>query len=110
MEPKSSILNWHKPVKDKLIGSNDHCASTVDLEANTMDNTESTTPDIKCTSLFQGLKQYFGQSPTLIASIIVKNATLSMSAAPEDLLKEAITVMSCDYEENTAWGRKVTII
>ncbi|XP_020102828.1 probable cellulose synthase A catalytic subunit 8 [UDP-forming] isoform X2 [Ananas comosus] len=107
MEPKSSILNWYKPVKDKLIDSNDHCASTVDLEANTTDNTEPTTPDIKCTSLFQGLKQYFGQSPTLIASIIVKNATLSMSAAPEDLLKEAITVMSCDYEENTAWGRKI---
>ncbi|KAJ0978784.1 hypothetical protein J5N97_014258 [Dioscorea zingiberensis] len=56
---------------------------------------------------FVDLKKCFGPSSTLIASIIVKDNRFSISARPDGFLKEAIHVISCEYEDNTAWGREI---
>ncbi|XP_072976869.1 probable cellulose synthase A catalytic subunit 8 [UDP-forming] isoform X1 [Typha angustifolia] len=106
MESKCSILSWYKPGKEKFY---DGCgyASTVHLEASTSCDVEPNILEAEYPSLFLSLKQYFGQSLTLIASIIVKDDRFSRSETPEDLLKEAINVVSCDYEENTSWGREI---
>ncbi|XP_077223000.1 putative cellulose synthase A catalytic subunit 2 [UDP-forming] isoform X2 [Tasmannia lanceolata] len=58
-------------------------------------------------STFQNLEKCFGQSRFLLASTLVNDDRLSQSITPQDLLKEAIHVISCDYEVNTAWGREI---
>ena len=63
--------------------------------------------EMKNPSLLLSLKKYFGESVTLIESVFVKDDPFSKSASPEELLKEAVHVRSCDYEDGTAWGRDV---
>ncbi|KAK4256437.1 hypothetical protein QN277_009301 [Acacia crassicarpa] len=49
----------------------------------------------------------FGQSPVLIASTILENGETVKDASLASLLKEAIHVISCSYEEKTEWGKEV---
>ncbi|XP_020520425.1 probable cellulose synthase A catalytic subunit 2 [UDP-forming] [Amborella trichopoda] len=58
-------------------------------------------------AIFSRLEKRFGQSAFLIASTLVKNDMFSRSATPEELLKEAIHVISCDYEDYTDWGNEI---
>ena len=58
-------------------------------------------------SSFQSMEICFGQSPLLIASNFVDDDIFSSDATVEEILRAAIHVISCDYEEKTAWGREV---
>ncbi|KAL5717180.1 cellulose synthase (UDP-forming) [Ranunculus cassubicifolius] len=58
-------------------------------------------------SVFFSLEKTFGQSKILLASVLVSDERFSQSTSPNELLKEAINVISCDYEENTSWGRDI---
>ncbi|KAI9073152.1 hypothetical protein K1719_044884 [Acacia pycnantha] len=49
----------------------------------------------------------FGQSPVLIASTMLENGETVKDASLASLLKEAIHVISCSYEEKTEWGKEV---
>lgn len=56
------------------------------------------------------LEKRFGQSAVFVASTLMENGGVPQSATPETLLKEAIHVISCGYEDKTDWGSEVYIV
>lgn len=55
----------------------------------------------------QKLEKKFGQSSVFVASTLLENGGTLKSASPASLLKEAIHVISCGYEDKTDWGKEV---
>ncbi|KAH7523339.1 hypothetical protein FEM48_Zijuj06G0000200 [Ziziphus jujuba var. spinosa] len=53
------------------------------------------------------LEKKFGQSPVFVASTLLDDGGTLKSASPASLLKEAIHVISCGYEDKTEWGKEV---
>lgn len=53
------------------------------------------------------LEKRFGQSAVFVASTLMENGGVPQSATPEILLKEAIHVISCGYEDKSEWGTEV---
>ncbi|KAJ6777549.1 X-BOX TRANSCRIPTION FACTOR-RELATED [Salix koriyanagi] len=53
------------------------------------------------------LEKRFGQSAVFVASTLMENGGVPDSATPETLLKEAIHVISCGYEDKTDWGNEI---
>ncbi|GMH20150.1 hypothetical protein Nepgr_021991 [Nepenthes gracilis] len=53
------------------------------------------------------LEKRFGQSEVFVASTLMENGGVPQSANPETLLKEAIHVISCGYEDKTEWGSEI---
>jgi len=53
----------------------------------------------------RSLEKRFGQSPVFIQSTLMENGGLPQSANPASLLKEAIHVISCGYEDKSKWGK-----
>nr|AGV22108.1 cellulose synthase 6 [Betula luminifera] len=53
------------------------------------------------------LEKKFGQSPVFIASALLENGGVPQNVSPASLLKEAIQVISCGYEDKTEWGKEV---
>ena len=53
------------------------------------------------------LEKRFGQSAVFVASTLMENGGVPQSADPDNLLKEAIHVISCGYEDKTDWGSEV---
>lgn len=56
------------------------------------------------------LEKRFGQSAVFVASTLMENGGVPQSATPENLLKEAIHVISCGYEDKTDWGAEVCFL
>jgi hypothetical protein len=52
----------------------------------------------------------FGLSSVFIESTLMENGGVPESANPSTLIKEAIHVISCGYEEKTEWGKEVSIL
>eukprot|EP00252_Welwitschia_mirabilis_P014830 TRINITY_DN3286_c0_g3_i1.p1 TRINITY_DN3286_c0_g3~~TRINITY_DN3286_c0_g3_i1.p1 ORF type:complete len:1007 (+),score=48.74 TRINITY_DN3286_c0_g3_i1:114-3134(+) len=55
----------------------------------------------------KNFEKRFGLSPVFIASTLMENGGLPDSANPGSLIKEAIHVISCGYEEKTEWGKEI---
>lgn len=55
----------------------------------------------------KSLEKRFGQSPVFISSALIEDGGLPKGTDAQLLIKEAIHVISCDYEEKTEWGREV---
>ncbi|KAI9079437.1 hypothetical protein K1719_038626 [Acacia pycnantha] len=53
------------------------------------------------------LEKKFGQSSVFVASTLLEDGGLTKSASSASLLKEAIHVISCGYEDKTEWGKEV---
>lgn len=53
------------------------------------------------------LEKKFGQSPVFVASTVEEEGGVPAGATPVSLLKEAIHVISCGYEDKTKWGKEV---
>jgi cellulose synthase A len=53
------------------------------------------------------LEKRFGQSNVFVASTLMESGGVPQSATPESLLKEAIHVISCGYEDKSEWGTEV---
>ncbi|CAN1802031.1 Cellulose synthase A catalytic subunit 6 [UDP-forming] [Linum perenne] len=54
------------------------------------------------------LEKRFGQSPVfIIAATVMENGGVPRGANSASLLKEAIHVISCGYEDKTEWGKEV---
>lgn len=51
----------------------------------------------------------FGQSPVFIASTLLEDGGVPPGASSASLLKEAIHVISCGYEDKTEWGKEVRV-
>ncbi|CAM8924454.1 unnamed protein product [Rhodiola kirilowii] len=49
----------------------------------------------------------FGLSSVFIESTLMENGGVAESAHPSTLIKEAIHVISCGYEEKTEWGKEI---
>ncbi|KAF8404446.1 hypothetical protein HHK36_009331 [Tetracentron sinense] len=49
----------------------------------------------------------FGQSPVFIASTLLETGGVPQEVSSASLLKEAIHVISCGYEDKTEWGKEV---
>lgn len=56
------------------------------------------------------LEKKFGQSPVFVASTLLEDGGSLKSTSPASLLKEAIHVISCGYEDKTEWGKEVTSV
>ncbi|XP_024396834.1 cellulose synthase A catalytic subunit 7 [UDP-forming] isoform X1 [Physcomitrium patens] len=55
----------------------------------------------------KNFEKRFGQSPVFVASTLLENGGVPHSANPGSLLKEAIHVISCGYEDKTDWGKEI---
>ncbi|KAF9688510.1 hypothetical protein SADUNF_Sadunf02G0204500 [Salix dunnii] len=55
----------------------------------------------------KSFEKRFGQSPVFIASTLMENGGLPEGTNSQSLIKEAIHVISCGYEEKTEWGKEV---
>ncbi|CAN6438858.1 unnamed protein product [Victoria cruziana] len=53
------------------------------------------------------LEKRFGQSPVFVASTLKENGGTIHAADSASLLKEAIHVISCGYEDKSEWGKEV---
>lgn len=49
----------------------------------------------------------FGQSNVFIAAALLEDGGVPKGASSASLLKEAIHVISCGYEDKTDWGKEV---
>lgn len=49
----------------------------------------------------------FGQSAIFVTSTLMEEGGVPPSSSPAALLKEAIHVISCGYEDKTEWGTEV---
>ncbi|KAH7428945.1 hypothetical protein KP509_09G024100 [Ceratopteris richardii] len=55
----------------------------------------------------KNFEKRFGQSPVFLASTLLEDGGVPPSANPAGLLKEAIHVISCGYEDKTDWGLEI---
>ncbi|KAI5680055.1 hypothetical protein M9H77_01282 [Catharanthus roseus] len=55
----------------------------------------------------KNFEKRFGQSPVFIASTLMEEGGLPEGTNPTSLIKEAIHVISCGYEEKTEWGKEI---
>ncbi|KAG0603462.1 hypothetical protein M758_10G096400 [Ceratodon purpureus] len=55
----------------------------------------------------KNFEKRFGQSPIFVASTLLENGGVPHAANPGSLLKEAIHVISCGYEDKTEWGKEI---
>lgn len=55
----------------------------------------------------KNFEKRFGQSPVFITSTLMEDGGLPEGTNPTTLIKEAIHVISCGYEEKTEWGKEV---
>eukprot|EP01018_Ginkgo_biloba_P000408 Gb_07428 [translate_table: standard] len=55
----------------------------------------------------RSFEKSFGQSAVFIASTLMENGGVPESTNPSSLIKEAIHVISCGYEEKTEWGKEI---
>ncbi|XP_057806916.1 cellulose synthase A catalytic subunit 5 [UDP-forming]-like [Salvia miltiorrhiza] len=53
------------------------------------------------------LEKKFGQSPVFVASTLSEDGGVLKEVSSTSLLKEAIHVISCGYEDKTEWGKEV---
>nr|BAK18576.1 cellulose synthase catalytic subunit [Eucalyptus globulus] len=58
----------------------------------------------------KNFEKRFGQSPVFIASTLMEDGGLPEGTNSTSLIKEAIHVISCGYEEKTEWGKEASII
>lgn len=52
----------------------------------------------------------FGQSAIFVTSTLMEEGGVPPSSSPAALLKEAIHVISCGYEDKTEWGLEVKFV
>ncbi|KAG5562795.1 hypothetical protein RHGRI_005502 [Rhododendron griersonianum] len=58
----------------------------------------------------KGLEKRFGQSAVFIAATFMEQGGIPPTTNPATLLKEAIHVISCGYEDKSEWGKEVVEI
>nr|AAY43217.1 cellulose synthase BoCesA1 [Bambusa oldhamii] len=97
--------------------------SYMDSKNRMMKRTESSAPIFNMEDIEEGIEGYedersmlmsqkrlekrFGQSPIFISSTFMTQGGIPPSTNPASLLKEAIHVISCGYEDKTEWGKEI---
>ncbi|KAL0363486.1 UNVERIFIED_CONTAM: Cellulose synthase A catalytic subunit [UDP-forming] [Sesamum calycinum] len=111
----SSSCSWccccgKKPTKKKDLSEVYRDAKREDLNAAIFNLREIDNYDEHERSLLisqMSFEKTFGLSSVFIESTLMENGGLPDSANPSTLIKEAIHVISCGYEEKTAWGKEI---
>ncbi|GLJ38324.1 hypothetical protein SUGI_0780480 [Cryptomeria japonica] len=97
--------------KRKTVGVDDHKKSKHDdLNAAVFNLNEIESYDEYERQLLVSQRSFeksFGQSTVFIASTLMENGGVPESTNPASVIKEAIHVISCGYEEKTEWGKEV---
>lgn len=57
----------------------------------------------------KNFEKRFGQSPVFIASTLMDDGGLLGGTNSTSLIKEAIHVLSCGYEDKTKWGKEASV-
>ncbi|KAL6546487.1 Cellulose synthase A catalytic subunit 8 UDP-forming [Orobanche minor] len=99
-----------KPAKEKDLSEIYRDAKREDLSAAIFNLTEIDSYDEHERSLLlsqMSFEKTFGLSSVFIESTLMENGGIAGSANPSTLIKEAIHVISCGYEEKTAWGKEI---
>uniref|UniRef100_A0A0D9ZUU0 Cellulose synthase n=1 Tax=Oryza glumipatula TaxID=40148 RepID=A0A0D9ZUU0_9ORYZ len=110
-------------VKSCCGGRKKKSKSYMDSKNRMMKRTESSAPIFNMEDIEEGIEGYedersvlmsqkrlekrFGQSPIFIASTFMTQGGIPPSTNPASLLKEAIHVISCGYEDKTEWGKEI---
>ncbi|VAI54368.1 unnamed protein product [Triticum turgidum subsp. durum] len=108
-------------VKSCCGGRKKKSKSYMDNKNRMMKRTESSAPIFNMDDIEEGIEGYedersmlmsqkrlekrFGQSPIFTASTFMTQGGIPPSTNPASLLKEAIHVISCGYEDKTEWGK-----
>ncbi|KAG6624211.1 hypothetical protein I3843_16G009500 [Carya illinoinensis] len=98
---KKKKLNDKKKLKNREASRQIHALENIEEGIEGIDNEKS--------SLMSQVKfeKKFGQSSIFIASTLMEDGGVPKGASPASLLKEAIHVISCGYEDKTEWGKEV---
>ncbi|CAL5386388.1 unnamed protein product [Camellia sinensis] len=90
-----------KKTKSREASTQIHALENIEEGIEGIDNEKSALmPQIK-------FEKKFGQSPVFIASTLLEEGGVPPGATSASLLKEAIHVISCGYEDKTEWGKEV---
>ncbi|XP_004290503.1 PREDICTED: cellulose synthase A catalytic subunit 2 [UDP-forming]-like [Fragaria vesca subsp. vesca] len=90
-----------KKKKNREASKQIHALENIQEGVEGIDNEKSSLmPQIK-------FEKKFGQSPVFIASSLMEDGGVPMGTSSASLLKEAIHVISCGYEDKTEWGKEV---
>ncbi|PNT35577.3 hypothetical protein POPTR_005G087500v4 [Populus trichocarpa] len=95
-----------KPKKEKKKSKNREASKQIHALENIEGTEESTSEKSSETSQMK-LEKKFGQSPVFAVSTLLENGGVPRDASPASLLREAIQVISCGYEDKTEWGKEV---
>ncbi|XP_022864856.1 cellulose synthase A catalytic subunit 6 [UDP-forming]-like isoform X1 [Olea europaea var. sylvestris] len=90
-----------KTLKQKEASKQIHALETV------KERTEDTKNENQSIVFQEKLEKKFGQSPVFVASTLLENGGIPKEVSSTLLLKEAIHVISCGYEDKTEWGKEV---
>ncbi|WMV57259.1 hypothetical protein MTR67_050644 [Solanum verrucosum] len=98
---KGKTINDKKKIKGKDASTQVHALENIEEGIEGIDSEKaSLMPQIK-------LEKKFGQSPVFVASTLLEDGGIPPGASSASLLKEAIHVISCGYEDKTEWGKEV---
>ncbi|KAL5173571.1 Cellulose synthase A catalytic subunit 5 [UDP-forming] [Glycine soja] len=98
IKAKSSVK---KKIKNKDDLKQMHALENIEEGIEGIDNEKSS---LMSQSKFE---KKFGQSSVFIASTLLEDGGVPKAASSATLLKEAIHVISCGYEDKTEWGKEV---
>ncbi|OMO54859.1 Cellulose synthase [Corchorus capsularis] len=89
-----------KKKNNKEVSKQIHALENIEEGIEGIDNEKSSLmPQIK-------FEKKFGQSPVFIASTLMEDGGVPKGATTASLLKEAIHVISCGYEDKSDWGKE----
>ncbi|TMW87300.1 hypothetical protein EJD97_020133 [Solanum chilense] len=98
---KGKTTKDKKKIKGKDASTQVHALENIEEGIEGIDSEKaSIMPQIK-------LEKKFGQSPVFVASTLLEDGGVPPGASSASLLKEAIHVISCGYEDKTEWGKEV---
>ncbi|KAM5562253.1 cellulose synthase A catalytic subunit 2 [UDP-forming] [Rosa sericea] len=98
---KKKAKSNDKKKKNREASKQIHALENIQEGVEGIDNEKSSLmPQIK-------FEKKFGQSPVFIASSLMEDGGVHKGTSSASLLKEAIHVISCGYEDKTEWGKEV---
>ncbi|XP_073063947.1 cellulose synthase A catalytic subunit 2 [UDP-forming]-like isoform X1 [Primulina eburnea] len=102
MNKKKTSKDKKKNTKVREASTQIHALENIEegIEAGVDSEKSALMPQIK-------FEKKFGQSPVFIASTLLEDGGVPAGASSASLLKEAIHVISCGYEDKTEWGRDI---
>lgn len=103
LQENQKLLSLHTEERNKRIkNTSKHLPELSYISSFAETNTVSPTPISQ-----EKLEKRFGQSPVFAASTLREDGGIPNEVSSTSLLKEAIHVISCGYEDKTEWGKEV---